>query len=76
MRAHFVMTQGLWASLRGMPFVVQLHRNASCRRAGQGSCDAYSSEGAGAGWEEYFEPIGGTPAAQVHSRRTHTCLQL
>ena len=30
-RAHFVLTQGLWASLRGLPFFVDMH-NASCTR--------------------------------------------
>ena len=29
-RAHMVLTQGLWASLRGLPFFVHLHDHASC----------------------------------------------
>ena len=29
-RAHMVLTQGLWASLRGLPFFVHLHDQASC----------------------------------------------
>eukprot|EP00966_Prymnesium_polylepis_P196905 4562889-Prymnesium_polylepis.1 len=83
-RAHFVLTQGLWASLRGMPFFVQLHRNAACVDHGltcsletaqpfdhcmqMGTCDPYSSNGSGAGWEEYFEPIGAVPASEVIAR--------
>ena len=60
-RAHFVMSQGLWASLRRMPFFVHLHERASCAHAraactheraqpisrcmDEGTCDAYSSAG-------------------------------
>eukprot|EP00966_Prymnesium_polylepis_P093772 2169810-Prymnesium_polylepis.1 len=60
-RAHFVMAHGLWASLRGLPFFVDLHANASCEHidascaaeraqphvdcAARQTCDAYSSGG-------------------------------
>eukprot|EP00966_Prymnesium_polylepis_P231536 5356822-Prymnesium_polylepis.1 len=59
-RAHFVMSQGMWAALRGMPFFVHLHRRASCSDIAascevemhkpkaecleQQLCDAYSSD--------------------------------
>ena len=71
-RVHMVMTQGIWASLRGLPFFAQLHGDASCsdlKRAcvderyssravcfKHKTCDAYSDQD---GWEEYFEPIYG-----------------
>ena len=58
-RAHFVMAAGLWASLRGLPFFVHLHTNASCAHTAAAcaaetsqpkelcterrTCDAYSS---------------------------------
>ena len=86
-RAHFVMAHGLWASLRGLPFFVHLHTNASCAHTAEAcaaerkeskddcarrrSCDAYTSGGTvwrAAGWEEYFEPIGGVPAREVYHR--------
>ena len=60
-RAHFVIAHGLWASLRGLPFFVHLHSNASCAHIGAScaaeraqskeycaqrhTCDAYSSGG-------------------------------
>ena len=59
-RVHMVMTQGIWASLRGLPFFAQIHGDASCadlRHACLGeryskssecrrrkTCDAYSEE--------------------------------
>ncbi|KAL1529177.1 hypothetical protein AB1Y20_000136 [Prymnesium parvum] len=38
-RAHFALSHGLWASLRGLPFFVHLHANSSC--AARRPCDAY-----------------------------------
>ena len=77
-RVHMVMTQGIWASLRGLPFFAQLHGDASCadlRNACLGerystttecrrrkTCDAYSDQD---GWEDYFEPIHGKPLRRV-----------
>ena len=37
-RAHFVMAQGMWASLRRMPFFVHLHGNASCAYGSDVTC--------------------------------------
>ena len=73
-RVHFVMTQGLWASLRGIPFFVQgLHGNASCsdihracqseRYSSYENCLVQNQCDAYSdhdGWHEYFEqPIRG-----------------
>mmetsp|Transcript_27876 Transcript_27876/g.63983 ORF Transcript_27876/g.63983 Transcript_27876/m.63983 type:complete len:459 (-) Transcript_27876:1468-2844(-) len=82
-RAHFVLSQGMWASLRGIPFFVHLHRNASCADITaaceaethiphadclvQHICDAYSSQGE-SGWEEYFEPINRVPLRDIYRR--------
>jgi|Transcript_23566 hypothetical protein len=59
-RAHFVLSQGMWASLRQIPFFVELHRHASCHDLAAACtvetavsmdeclerqlCDAYSSD--------------------------------
>ena len=37
-RAHFVVAQGMWASLRRMPFFVHLHVNASCAYGSDVTC--------------------------------------
>ena len=79
-RPLFVMVQGLWATLMGMPFFVSPHLDGACQR-GKASCkpavstcpsaicDAYYDPAHGGNaWEQYFEPIGGIPAAEVEAQ--------
>ena len=67
-RAHFVMTQGIWASLRGARFVADLHPHADCETvratATTAPCDVYADADSDP-WEAYFEPIYGLRAADI-----------
>ena len=79
-RVHFVLTQGIWAAMRGIPFFVHLNAGASCSKISS-TCKAETRHSHnecmrtfktcdaysdGNGWEEYFEPINGISTDQIY----------
>ena len=61
-RAQMVLKQALWATVRGIPFFVDLHggENVTCgsTRGTARACDAYAGPLINSdGWSSYFEPL-------------------
>jgi len=69
-RGQFVISQATWATLVGIPFIVNLHVNGTCTGPDDPLCDSYEDLSPGVengdGWEHYFQPVGAMSASQLN----------